>query len=147
MGKLVQLYIVGDNGEQQHLEFPVGSHLGVELGHPVDRLHLITPPAHRAEVRRLYNEQRAASRPLGDWARAAGGKQARYAYPNYSAVPLGPVSHIIYATDKRGDGYSHYIHEFSEESHGPLPYLAADADGRLWLVGGSYTVPEGGITD
>ena len=52
-------------------------------------------------------------------------------------------TNIVYRTWKKGDddeqGGSEYIHRFSEESnHEFEPYVAVDAEGYLWLCGGSY---------
>lgn len=62
------------------------------------------------------------------------------------AKPVGIVEHVVYATHKRGDGPSSYIHALGEES-GCKPILAVDQQGRLWWAGGNYHVPDAGITD
>ena len=77
---------------------------------------------------------------------AAGGKQAKHPYPDVEVQPVGELTHVVYYTDKKGDGLSQYIHEFGEES-GILPLLAADRTGRLWIAGGNMTSPYAGITD
>lgn len=156
MGAQEALRVLLDGEE---VEVPYTGHLGVQYdlgaldrGLPVERLfdddriqrlHLIGPktPLLTAvqAVRKLSD--------LNEIARRVGGRQARFPYPRIAAYPLAEVTHIVYATDKQGDGYSHYIHAFSEESHGPRPWLAIDLEGRSWLVGGSYTVPPEGITD
>ncbi len=151
MGRLVSVWVVvtdGENTDKMDLKFGPDAHLGVEQNHPVDRLHLIVPPKMRAQLAREVakgNPDRIMS--LGKLAKRVGGKQAGHGYPNLQGLAVGEVTHIIYATHKKGDGPSHYIHQFSEESHGPLPWLSIDQEGRPWLIGGSYTVPDGGITD
>ena len=60
---------------------------------------------------------------------------------------LGRLESITYSTNKRGDGLSHYVHEFGEEG-GRKPRLAVDADTRdLLIVGGDYDVQAKGIVD
>lgn len=144
-------------------EVPYEGHLGVEYDLPalyagldvhrlfdadrLQRLHLIAPTdlvSHHALVRAAG---KGGTRSLTEIAQAAGGRQARFSYPNVQALPIAPVTHIVYGTEKKGDGYSHYIHKFSEETGGPRPWLAIDTEGRSWLLGGSYTVPPEGITD
>jgi hypothetical protein len=63
------------------------------------------------------------------------------------ASPVGILTHVVYATDKKGDGYSFYIHKLGEES-GLRPCLAVDGQGRMWIAGGNYKGnPTPGITD
>lgn len=67
--------------------------------------------------------------------------------PKGPLVQLGKLEAVVYATNKQGDGYSHYEHAFGEEG-GRKPDLAVDLDtGRLHIVGGSYRVEERGIVD
>lgn len=62
-------------------------------------------------------------------------------------VKLGTLEAVTYGTNKKGDGYSHYEHEFGEDG-GRKPKLAMDVDtGRLHIVGGDYTVEERGIVN
>lgn len=145
MGGLVGVWVEA-NGELHDVTFPRDARLGVEHGHPVDRLHLVLPRAERTKLARQYQGARMEA-DLGELARYVGGIQARHPYPRLPAQLLGEASHILYRTNKRGDGLSTYIHEFSEDSGGPRPWLAIDIEGRPWLVGGSYTVPAEGITD
>jgi hypothetical protein len=60
---------------------------------------------------------------------------------------LGRLESVTYSTNKRGDGHSHYVHEFGEEG-GQKPRLAVDAHTRdLVIVGGDYDVQPKGIVD
>lgn len=160
MGAHEALRVLFDGNE---VEVPYTGHLGVQYdlgaldrGLPVERLfdddriqrlHLIGPLNPLVSNTREFARHKSALADLNVLARRVGGRQARFPYPRVLAYPLAEVTHIVYATDKKGDGFSHYIHAFSEESKGPRPWLAIDLDGRSWLVGGSYTVPPEGITD
>lgn len=151
IGRLIALH-VGEEGESELL-FPQGkrphsrSYIAFDPTHPVDRIHLVTPAAHRNRTAAQYaRTPKPYRRTLDELARAAGGRQAEHRYPAVRGVYLAPVKEVIYFTSKKGDGPSFYIHEFGEES-GVRPDLAADQDGRCWLVGGNYTCPRPGITD
>lgn len=156
MGPLTELYVVMPGDAAVQLAFPAGSHVAIDPAHPVDRIHLVTPPAYRAETRRLFAvaaKGGAQLETLNSLAAVAGGRQAEHDYPDLAAVDLGVVTAIVYGpTLKTGDGLSEYIHHFGvegDEAHvvnGVQPRLAADEEGRLWLVGGDYTVPDEGIT-
>jgi hypothetical protein len=149
MGRLMELHVVTLDGEAGVLDFPAGCHLAWDPGHSVDRLHLLCVGAHVGAVRAQVERAVAAGwalQTLGSLAKQAGGRHAEHPYPHLRALDLGEVTHVVYATDKAGDGPSEYIHAFGEES-GIRPRLAADVEGRLWLVGGNYTVPDEGITD
>lgn len=60
---------------------------------------------------------------------------------------LGKLENVTYSTNKKGDGPSHYVHQFGEEG-GRKPGLAVDVDTRdLVIVGGDYDVQSRGIVD
>lgn len=59
---------------------------------------------------------------------------------------IGVLHAVAYNTEKKGDGPSVYHHTHGDES-GDYPGLVIDAHGRLFVVGGNYTVPNPGITD
>jgi len=82
------------------------------------------------------------------WGRPARGvRRAKVAPLPRALAKLGSLQAIVYATNKAGDGYSHYEHQFGEEG-GKRPDLAVDVEsGRLHIVGGSYRVEERGIVD
>ncbi len=149
MGRLAALNInlpqPGGEVLESVYEFPAGCWLGVEVEHPRQRLHLICTGRHQEKVRRLFFKHRREAVLLGELAAAVGGEQAGYPYPEVLVVPLAEVTDIIYFTHKKGDGPSGYIHAFSEDTHGPKPWLAADAEGRMFLAGGSYLVSTHGV--
>lgn len=112
-----------------------------------DRIYLcVTGPVRKAAKHQFWDRNRKQAKWLSTLAKEAGGHH-QGGYPRVKAKPVGKVPAIIYATDKKGDGPSNYIHHFSEETHGPMPVLCVDAKGRMWLVGGVYTCPTPGITD
>jgi len=74
-----------------------------------------------------------------------GGRQKRYPLPRLRVQAIGRLAAVIYATEKRGDGPSKYRHKMGEDG-GIEPMLCVSEDGRLWIAGGTYTVPNPGIT-
>lgn len=156
MGPLEQLYVVTDQGDPLIVSFTPACHAVFDPKHPAERIHLVLCDAKRAEVEALFAESADLGVPvetLSILAKRAGGHHAEHAYPRLAAIDLGTVTDIVYGpTDKKGDGPSEYIHHFGIEGDeafvvgGIQPRLAADEEGRLWLVGGDYTVPDEGIT-
>ena len=67
-------------------------------------------------------------------------------YEDIFVQPIGIMTNVVYACEKKGDGYSFYIHALGEES-GIRPVLGMADDGSLWFAGGNYTAPIQGITD
>lgn len=67
-------------------------------------------------------------------------------YPRVEVMPLGIWDAVVYAVEKKGDGFSKYIHQMGEES-GVKPALGLGNDGSLYVLGGNYTCPSAGITD
>lgn len=124
------------------------SHLCFDPNHPSQRLYFLCAPKFRERVKKTYLQNpKTDAQPLDALARIVGGRHATRDYaPGVTAVPLGVCTHVVYACEKEGDGYSFYIHKLGEES-GKAPIVAADSGGRLWMCGGQYTVPEPGITD
>ncbi len=130
-----------------------GSHLTFDPNHRNQRLYILSHPAFAERMRLQYRQNggfhggtRFKSMSLADIADAVGGRHGGSDYPNVSAAPIGILTNVVYATEKRGDGYSFYIHKLGEES-GIRPALAVDAKGRCWIVGGNTTAPRPGITD
>lgn len=131
-----------------------GSHLVFDPDHPYGRLYILAHPDFSDRMRKKYrqnpnyeNGTKYREAPLSDLARAVGGRHATPDYPDVDAAPIGILTHVVYATEKKGDGYSFYIHKMGEES-GIRPCLCIDAKGRLWIVGGAYRGnPTPGITD
>ena len=114
--------------------------------HPYERLYLLLSKNVQNDVKSKLIDKDGEWWDLEALSKAAGGKQAKHPYPDVEVQPVGELTHVVYYTDKKGDGLSQYIHEFGEES-GILPLLAADRTGRLWIAGGNMTSPYAGITD
>jgi hypothetical protein len=131
-----------------------GSHLVYDPNHPYGRLYILSHADFTDRMKKKYrnnpnfeNGTKYREAALTDLARAVGGRHATGDYPDVDAAPVGILTHVVYATEKKGDGYSFYIHKLGEES-GVRPCLAIDAKGRLWIVGGNYRGnPTPGITD
>jgi hypothetical protein len=129
------------------------SHLAFDPDHPYHRLYIFMHPEAKTRMKRKYlsnpefeHGSRYASLPLAKAAKMAGGRHATGDYPDIEVVPLGILTNVVYAVEKKGDGYSHYIHELGEES-GVRPALVLQKNGRPWIAGGNYTAPTPGITD
>lgn len=106
----------------------------------------LTAKAKR-ELKRLYGDSSFfPPMSLNALCKEIGGRQARYKCPRVTVTPLGSANDVLYRTTKKGDGTSVYHHTFGEEG-GICPYLGVAKDGTLWFAGGSYTVPDGGITN
>jgi hypothetical protein len=116
--------------------------------HPYRRLYILTGPKLRERTARFHSDAKAPYRinPLAGVAAYARGRHATPDYHDIDVRPLGVLTHVVYATHKKGDGPSMYIHEFGEDS-GIQPALCVDRFGRLWIAGGNYTSPDPGITD
>lgn len=130
-----------------------GSYLVFDPHHPHQRLYIMANAALRRRLNRGYrqnpryeNGTQFAEQPLPIMAQMVGGRHGTPDYPPIPATPVGLFTHVVYSTEKVGDGFSHYIHQFGEES-GIAPVLAVDELGRPWVVGGNYTSPVEGITD
>lgn len=130
-----------------------GSHLAFDPSHPHQRLYIMSHPSFAERMRKKYLENpsfesgsRFQPMLLSKAAKMVGGRHGTSDYPPVSVVPLGMLTHVVYATEKKGDGYSFYIHKLGEES-GVTPALTIDNQGRLWIAGGAYTSPTPGITD
>lgn len=130
-----------------------GSHLAFDPFHPYQRLYILAHPDFQERLSQGYRanpEYKGGSKyrsmPLTEIAQRVGGRHATRDYLGVDAAPLGVLTHVVYATEKKGDGYSQYIHKLGEES-GIRPVLAVDGYGRPWVVGGNYTAPNPGITD
>ena len=124
-----------------------GSHIAFDPDHKNQRLYFLLHPAAQGEIKtHLYKKCQNPSATLSELSKTAGGKHAAKDYPKVRAKPIGVMTNVVYATHKKGDGPSSYIHTMGEES-GVKPILAADSRGRLWFAGGDYTSPNPGITN
>jgi hypothetical protein len=150
MGKLIELWIDGT----PFVVFPKTKQgdrppILAFTTDTAERLYLSLPPELKRENAKHLVKQGEDWITLDQAAQEAGGRQARWGYPLVKVQVLGECTHIVYATNKKGDGPSEYVHEFAEEgtTQSCCPLLCVSQDGRLWLAGGSASVPDEGITD
>jgi hypothetical protein len=121
------------------------SHLAFDLDHPNQRLYFILNPETMSRFKRdLKSDYPYMS--LSELAEISGGRHASDDYEDIAVKPIGVLTNVVYACEKKGDGYSFYIHSMGEES-GIQPVLAIAKDGSLWFAGGNYQAPVAGITD
>ena len=152
MGKLVELQLDTTGKTQgnkkaksdQAIAFPRTVHLAFATTAD-ERLYVVLPAKEKQANMGLLVDD-ALWFDLADLADLAPGRQTDFTYPRLQVQCLGVVTHVVYATEKEGDGPSEYIHAFGEES-GTKPLLAVDGTGGLWFAGGNYSVPDAGITD
>jgi hypothetical protein len=109
-------------------------------------LYCILGRSAQRELKAMYKEIDEPTIPLGRLSKEVGGRQASFRCPSVHVKPLGEVYQVYYKTNKKGDGMSTYVHTFAEEG-GVFPMLGVAKDGTIWLAGGSYHVPDGGITN
>jgi hypothetical protein len=152
MGKLVELHIDATGKSQGHkkakhdyeLTFPRSVHLAFATTAD-ERLYIALPKREKQANKGLLTDDGIWFN-LTELADFAPGRQTEFTYPRVQVQCLGVVTHVVYATEKEGDGPSEYIHAFGEET-GTKPLLGVDEDGGLWFAGGNYSVPDEGITD
>jgi len=151
MGKLRELHVRTNAGEHV-LEMPARDDVILAFtSDAAQRLYPVIPLDLRGETRALIDDE-------GEWydlqevADAVGGRQARYKLPKMDVQALGMLTNVVYLTEKgrypgssAPDDWSEYKHRMGEHG-GVEPALCVDSDGRLWIAGGSYTVPNAGIT-
>lgn len=154
-GRLVELrYYVPERTREQRLRLDPNEiercHLAFDHQHPYERLYLILSAPVKAKMAAQFFNPEAKSIPLATVAAKVGGVQkplGKNDYPDVLVQPFAVLTHILYKTTKEGDGLSTYIHTMGEEEGGVRPFLCVDADGNVWLAGGSYTCPDPGITN
>lgn len=123
------------------------SHLAFDPKHKYERLYILSSPAFKKKMKKYWQDSPWEAISLKDAAKEAGGKHGKMKdYPNVKVRPIGVLTHVTYACEKKGDGYSFYIHHMGEES-GIQPWLVVDRKGKLYIAGGNYTSPTAGITD
>lgn len=160
MGRLLELHIKRSpkaakeviNIAQPYIE---KSHLAFDPAHSRQRLYILTPQAVRRAVKSKFWHPSRRTYDLNEVAKLVGGAHGKKAdYPHVRVQPIGLLTHVTYLTNKgsfekkeKPDGLSAYVHEHSEDSHGPYPVLCVDVSGRLWYAGGVYYVIRGGIAD
>jgi hypothetical protein len=134
----------------------MNSELSYDPKHANQRLYICMSPAFKNRMRETYvapsgKKKNPASKygflPLGEVAEITGGRHAHGRdYPNVEVTPLGTLTHVTYATDKKPDGFSWYIHQLGEET-GIRPFLTVDRTGQLWIAGGDYWGDTAGINN
>lgn len=159
MGKLVELRLApttkGPYTTALKARHIGRSHLVYDAQHKSQRLYVLIPKGDRRRLALLFKKHADQAVALSSVARDVGGRHSRGGYPSVKVVPLGFFSHVTYQTKKRGDDVelvrgravgpgSKYIHEMGE-CGGIRPKLCVDAQGRLWVAGGSYRVQTHGI--
>lgn len=146
MGKLLG-FILKDHEGESELNFTAKSDCTLTFDLKKSQtLYCILGKSAQRELKQMYKEIDELVMPLGRLSKEVGGRQAGFHCPSVQVKPLGEIYQVYYKTNKKGDGMSTYVHTFAEEG-GTFPFLAVAADGTLWLAGGSYTVPDGGITN
>ena len=151
-GRLVELhYEPIDGGKKKIIKLNKTdsnkSHLAFDPAHKYERLHILSSSAFKKKMKKYWDKSEWESMPLKEAAKKAGGKHGKMKdYPDVRVRPIGVLTHITYACEKKGDGYSFYIHHMGEES-GIQPWLTVDKRGKLYIAGGNYTSPVPGITD
>ena len=114
-----------------------------------ERLYPVVTPVTQGKLKARYLAPSGPWYSLAQVARHVGGRH-QGGYPRVQVQALGPVAEVVYYTAKNGDREEQqgleYLHNQGEEG-GEQPWLCIDEQGRPWLAGGSYTVPDEGITD
>jgi hypothetical protein len=111
---------------------------------PSVRLNPRSPDGRGIARAKNFRESFTWGEPAGPVRRVKIAKAPRH------LVKLGKLEQVTYSTTKKGDGFSHYVHDFGKErgrgSARSRPTLAIDMDNkRLHVIGGSYTVTDRGI--
>lgn len=153
MGKLVEIRFEVDDGDEGVLDGfkRRGAEPDILCFSPKvdERLYFALSTASKDRMRRSCWVRRHPTYTLDEVAQTVGGRQARFAYAPmfpHRVQAIGRVTAVAYFTTKRGDPTnSEYEHEMGEWG-GVRPMLCVSPDGALWLAGGSYTVPDEGIT-
>jgi hypothetical protein len=156
MGTLTSI-TVRDKGEEIELDFTRYSpkcHLAFDPRKSRKLYNILSSAAEADVARRLITKDGTWYR-LNDAQREfTDGRQKRYPFKkNLEVQLLGKIRRVLYFTNKKEDaaskgqgGVATYDHAVGEETH-RYPLLGVDRSGRLWWVGGAYTVIAGGIKD
>jgi len=148
MGKLRELWIQPAQGKPYILEFDDNFTMLGFTRDTVQRLYIILSDEDRQDIAEMVANDSERYKVnwynLPDLHAYIGGRQAKYPIDDVPVVCLGKLTHVMYLTEKKGDNVSEYKHEMGEYG-GRKPLLCADADGHLYIAGGSYSVPNRGI--
>ena len=119
--------------------------------HPKDRIYFILNEECLEGMREIYNDLPDEPEDLNLLANTVGGHHSDLNdYPMIYAKPIGYLTDLVYYTHKSGDDDgigSGYIHAMGEEKGGIEPLIAVSEDGHIWMLGGTYTCPNAGITN
>ena len=150
MGKLLEFHVdPGKGGKAFIIEYDENRDCTLAFStDESERLYATLPPDYMAWNRKHLLAGDGQWYWLTDVADAAGGRQAEFVSPRRKVQVLGRMTNVVYRTEKVGDGLSDYIHAMAEESGDEFqPFLCVDREGYLHVAGGSYHVPDEGITD
>jgi hypothetical protein len=155
-GRLIELHVRPIEGNPKRKDKVIkfkksdanASHVAFDPQHKSQRLYLLLNDGARKKMKKLWDSSEYDDHTPFEIAKYVGGRHAKKNdYPKRVKVrPLGILTNVVYATEKKGDGYSYYIHKMGEES-GIQPAVGIDKKGRAWVLGGNYTSPVPGITD
>ena len=153
IGRLLELHVNPDQGKPYKIILSEPDYedafVTFDQDHPDQRIYIAMRPRLQSRMRHELRKLRRGNPPkrlkLAALAKQIGSRHGTSDYPDIAVEPLGRLTHVVYFTDKKGDGLSGYIHEMGEEG-GITPAIAVDDEGRLWLAGGSYDCPPPGIT-
>ena len=126
------------------------NHLVFDIRHPDQRLYpVLSKSSMQDAARALWKKGERTYTPY-QLAREVGGRHAQQNdYPRVRVQPLGIIYYVTYYTwkeDEKGKpSPSKYIHRMGEEG-GIEPILAVSKSGHLFICGGTYTCPWGGVT-
>jgi hypothetical protein len=137
-GELVSLTFVLMDGAHRKLTLDEDAEafLAFDPEDPDGRLYLVLPEdAQEDALAALWTGRGIA--PLGELAEQIGGRH-QGGYPDLEVQPLGPIVQVEYGAKKYGDFGADEGAVFHHEHEPENPWLAIDAEGRLWIVGGDY---------
>jgi hypothetical protein len=151
IGLLMELHVTNTDGSPGKKKICIeesdlnNNHAAFDMNHKAQRIYLILSPSSKRDAAKFF-DKRSPTYKLREIAKSAGSRHGKMRdYPDVNVQPLGWLSNLVYGTEKKGDGWSGYIHEMGEEGGKP-PVLCVSADGNLWLAAGSYSGPVAGVT-
>ena len=119
--------------------------------HSKDRIYFILNEDSLQDMMEIYEDLPDDPEDLNRLASTVGGHHSDMNdYPRIMAKPIGYLSDLVYYTHKKGDDDgigSGYVHAMGEEKGGIEPLIAVSSDGHIWMLGGTYTCPNAGITN
>lgn len=137
-GELVSLTFGLSSGGHRKLTLDEDSeaYLAFDPEDPDGRLYLLLPDdAQDDALNALWTGRGLA--PIAELAEQLGGRH-QGDYPDIDVQPLGPIIQVEYGARKYGEFGADDGAIFHHEHEPAHPWLAIDAEGRLWIVGGDY---------